>query len=180
LTGYEHDSQTPFSTIHQRNLIAHFSGQGIENGFLGYDIRSHTATIWDSGDKTFTLTNSNQLGQAVVSVLEHPSETANQYLYVASVVTSQKEILNALEEATSTKWKVSYTTTEEQVSGGKEKIGKGDFTGAFTLVRATNFGNIDGLRANYTTEEKLANDLLGLKLESLNETIRQVVKRSST
>ncbi|KAL1969783.1 hypothetical protein VTN77DRAFT_7292 [Rasamsonia byssochlamydoides] len=152
---------------------------GLSNGFLGYDIDSHTATIWDSGDKPFTLTNSNQLGQAVVSVLQQPSETANQYFYVASVVTSQEGILNALEEATATKWTVSYTSTEAQVSEARKRIGKGDSSAAYALVRATTFGNLDGLRADYTKEENLANDLLGLKLESVQETVQRVAKSST-
>ena len=78
--------------------------QGIANGFFGFDIASRCATIWDDGEKKFTLTNEKQLGEAVVSVLKHPEITANKYLYISSVETSQNEILAALEKATSSKW----------------------------------------------------------------------------
>jgi hypothetical protein len=53
--------------------------------------------------------NEKQLGEAVVSVLRLPQETAN---HVASVETSQKEMLGALEEATSSKWTVTDTITD--------------------------------------------------------------------
>ncbi|KAL3476684.1 hypothetical protein BJX99DRAFT_246704 [Aspergillus californicus] len=151
---------------------------GIENGFLGYDIASRSATIWDDGDKKFTFTNQKHLGDAVVSVLRQPQATANQYLYVSSVETSQKEILAALEQATSSSWTVTNTTTDAEVSEAIEKLGKGDFTGAFTLVRATCYGNIPGLDSNYVKDKKPANELLGLKQQSVQETIQRVVAES--
>ncbi|EED14992.1 NmrA-like family protein [Talaromyces stipitatus ATCC 10500] len=152
---------------------------GLGNGFLGFDVSAHTATIWDDGSKVFTLTNADQLGRAVVSVLEHPEKTANKNLYVASAETSQKEILAALEKATGSKFAVTNTTTEKELSEAGEKLSKGDFSGALILVRATSFGSTPGIRANYAKEEELANDLLGLKLESVDETVARVVKGSS-
>ncbi|KAK9386023.1 hypothetical protein V1515DRAFT_605867 [Lipomyces mesembrius] len=151
---------------------------GLDNGFLGFDLKAKTATIWDGGNSVFTLTNAEQLGRAVIAVLERPEQTANKNLYVASVETSQKEILAALEAATASKWTVTDTTTDKEVSEAFEKLGKGDMTGAFALVRATSFGNVAGLRANYVRDEKLSNDLLGLKMESVQETVARVVRGS--
>lgn len=113
------------------------------------------------------------------AVLERPAQTANKNLYVASAETSQKEILSALEEATASKWTVTNTTTDKEVSEATEKLSKGDFSGAFTLVRATSFANTPNLRANYVQDEELANDLLGLKLESVKDTVARAVKASS-
>ncbi|KAJ5114755.1 NmrA-like family protein [Penicillium alfredii] len=149
---------------------------GLGNGFLEFDIANRSATIWDGGNHSFTLTNEKQLGQSVVSVLQHPQETSNKYLYVASVETTQKEILATLEEATGAKWTVKETTTDAEVSGGFKKLGAGDFSGAFALVRATGFGNTPGLHANYAKDESLANAVLGLSLESIQETIKRVVQ----
>ncbi|PLB45043.1 NmrA-like family protein [Aspergillus steynii IBT 23096] len=149
---------------------------GLENGFLGFDIPNRKATIWDGGNKKFTLTNEKQLAQAVVSTLQRPEATKNQYLVIASVETSHKEILAALEEATAAKWEVTMTTTEEQVNDGLQKVGAGDFSGAFALVRAICFGSIPGLNANYVKDEKLGNYVLGLDLESVEETVKRVMK----
>ncbi|OKL57984.1 hypothetical protein UA08_06859 [Talaromyces atroroseus] len=148
---------------------------GLANGFLGYDIPSRTATIWDGGHKKFTLVNEKELGDAIIGVLKRPQETANQYLYISSVETSQKEILSCLEEETASKWTVIDTTTDKEISDGVKKLSVGDFSGALTLVRGTSFADVPGLRANYATDEKLANSLLGLKPESVKETVKRVL-----
>ena len=154
--------------------------QGLANGFLEFDIANRNATIWDGGNKSFTFTNEKQLGQAVVSILQHPQETKNQYIYVASVETTQNEVLAALEEASGATWTVTETTTDAQVTEAGKKLAAGDFSGALTLVRATAFGNTQGLRANYAKEEKLANDILGLSLEDVKDVVKRVVKCYTT
>lgn len=115
----------------------------------------------------------------MVAVLERPDQTANKNLYIASVETSQNEILAALEEATGTKWSVRNTTTDKEVSESFKKLEKGDYSGLYTLGLATSFGKIPGLRANYVRDEDLANELLGLKMESVKETVARVVSKSS-
>ncbi|KAJ5831691.1 hypothetical protein N7474_000002 [Penicillium riverlandense] len=149
--------------------------QGLGNGILEFDIANRKATIWDSGEKSFTLTNEKQLARSVVSVLQHPQETSNKYLYVASVETTQKDILAALEETMKTQWTVTETSTDAEISGGVKRLSAGDFSGAITLVRATAFGNTPGLHANYAKEETLANEMLGLSLESVQDTVQRVV-----
>ncbi|KAJ4007366.1 hypothetical protein NW752_007655 [Fusarium irregulare] len=148
---------------------------GLDNGFLGYDIKNRTAKIWDDGNKKFTLTNEKQLAQAVISTLNHPEETRNRYLYVYSVVTTQNEILQSLEKATGAKWTVEKTTTDAEVAEARERLGAGDFSGAFVLVHATAYGNTDGLRANYAEEKNSGVDILGIEMESVDETVGRVV-----
>ena len=75
------------------------------------------------------------------------------------------------------KWTVNPTTTEEQVSGAAKKLGVGDFSGAFALVRAISFGNTPGLRANYAKDKSLANGMLGLKLDTVQDTVKCVVTK---
>ncbi|KAF4961884.1 hypothetical protein FSARC_10003 [Fusarium sarcochroum] len=148
---------------------------GLANGFLGYDLEKRTVTIWDDGNKKFTLINQKQLARAVVSILEHPQETANRYLYAYSVETTQNEILTSLEEATGAKWIVNSASTAEQVAEAREKLGAGDFSGGFTLVRATTYANVPGLRSNYAEERNLAHGILGLEVESVQDTVKRVV-----
>ncbi|KAL7953615.1 NAD(P)-binding protein [Trichoderma compactum] len=148
---------------------------GLRSGFLGYDIANKTATVWDGGDKSFTLTNERDLGIAIASVLKKPEETSNKYLFVSSVETTQNETLAALEEATNTKWTINTTTTEEQVNDAFQKLTSGDLNGAFALVRATSYRNTPGLKSNYAQDETLSNDLLGLKASSVAETVKRVV-----
>ncbi|KOS45019.1 hypothetical protein ACN38_g4053 [Penicillium nordicum] len=150
---------------------------GLANGFLEFDIASHTATIWDGGNKSFTLTNQKALGDAIASVLLHHDKTRNQFLFIATVETTQKDILAALEEESGVKWTVNETTTDIQVTGAVEKLAAGDFSGAFSLVRATVYGNTPGLHSNYAKEEKLANDVLGLQLETVSNVVRRVLNK---
>jgi hypothetical protein len=126
------------------------------------------------------MTNQKQLGDAVISVLKRPEATGNQYLYVFSVETSQREVLAAFERATSSSWTVVNTTTEAEVDEATKKLGQGDFSGALTLVRATAYSSLPGLGANYARDRKLANELLGLKQEGVQETIDRTVKAASS
>jgi hypothetical protein len=149
--------------------------QGLKVGFLGYDLQSCSATIWDAGEKRFSLTNEATVGQAVVSALQKPAETANKYLYIESVNTTQNEILAELQKATGKTWDVKHTSTDAQVRIGKEAVAKGDFSGMFALVLATTYGELRGLKADFAKDECLANELLGLPKESVRETVEAVV-----
>ncbi|CEI62538.1 hypothetical protein FVEN_g5080 [Fusarium venenatum] len=153
---------------------------GLANGFLGYDIKNRTAKVWDEGNKRFTLTNEKQLAQAIISTLQHPEETRNRYLYVYSVVTTQNEILNSLEQATGEKWNVERTTTDAEVTEARKRLGAGDFSGGFILVHATTYGNTHGLRANYAEEESSGNRVLGLGTDSVDEIVRKMVRDANT
>lgn len=113
----------------------------------------------------------------MVSVLKHSQETANKYIYVSSVETTQKEILQALEEETASRWEVINTTSDAQKSEAFKRLGDGDFSGALILVRATSYANDPALHANYATDEELSNDVLGLKLESVKQTIKRVLNK---
>ncbi len=150
--------------------------KGLKSGFLGYDLGSNSVTIWDSGDQVFSTTNLGAVAQAVVSTLQRPEKTVNKYVYVASCTTSQNELLAALEKETQKTWEVKHTATEAQVKTSEEMISNGDLTGNFGLVLASMYGKIEGLRANYAKEESLANELLGLPIESLGMTVSAVIK----
>lgn len=153
--------------------------QGLANGFLEFDIPQKKATVWDDGERRFTLINEQALGNSVVGVLRNPEETRNRYLYVASVETSQNEIVAALEEATGSSWGIRRVRTDNQVDEATKLLANGDFNGALTLVRATVFANIPDLRSNYAKEEKLANETLGIKMEDVKEVVQRVVKAAA-
>ena len=155
--------------------------QCLSNGFMGFDLANSQALIWDDGNTRFSGITEADLGKAVVGILNHPAETANKFVYVSSFSATQNETLEALEKATSTKWKVTRVSTEQQLSGAKEALGKGDMTGAYTLVKATTWSNLPGLKQHYEVDEKerLANGLLGLKgEESVQAAVERVVASS--
>jgi hypothetical protein len=144
-------------------------------GVLGFDLANKTATLWDGGSNAFSATNEDDVGNAVVSILTHPTETANQYLYVATVTTTQKAILSSLEAQTGQKWKVEDVKSEAQVALGRQKMSEGDFSGVLLLVQAAGLGCIPGTRANYAIEERLANPILGLPEGSVDGTVKKAL-----
>ncbi|KAF2665417.1 NmrA-like family protein [Microthyrium microscopicum] len=149
----------------------------LANGFAGFDLTSKRAVIWDDGETRFSSVSEDVLGKAIVASLEHPTETANKFIYISSLATTQNEILQALEKATFTKWTVKHTTTTEQLGAAQEALGKGDFSGAFTLVKAAFWSNLPGLHNHYEVDEKdgLFNEILNVKKDSLQEMVERVL-----
>ncbi|KAI4176671.1 MAG: hypothetical protein LQ343_000963 [Gyalolechia ehrenbergii] len=147
---------------------------GLQNGFLGFDLVSHNATILDSGDARVNYTTLSTVGQGIVAILSNPGETANRYIYIQSTKASQNQILAALEKSTGKKWNVNKRSTAEASQTGGEKLGKGDMSGILDLI-------IGGIyrgepAANYDETRGLDNDLLGLKQATLEELVDKLVK----
>ena len=143
-------------------------------GFLGFDLKSQKATISDSGNAKWSATNLSTIGLAVARTLHKPEETANKRLCVHSIITSQHEVLAALEKATGKKWDVEHTTTAETATVGKEKWEKGDVRrGTGMLILASHF-NDEGDHALSNAES--ANKLLGLEEDNLDELVAELVK----
>jgi len=149
--------------------------QGIQSGFLGFDIASKKAKIWDGGEVVFSAMNQDDIAKAVVSILQHPVETANKYLYVETAAVSQMQILKSLEAATGQAWVVERVKTAELVALGQQLVAAGDFTGNFLLVQASVWGNGERLRQNFAIDEALANEMLGVPKGNLDETVKRVV-----
>jgi hypothetical protein len=149
----------------------------LANGFLGFDLTTNKATIWDDGNTRFSTVNEATLSKAVVACLEHPADTTNKYVYVSSLAVTQNEILQALEKSTSKKWTIRQTTTSEEVNGAKEALSRGEFSGAFALVKASAWSNLPGLHQHFERDEKdlLLNDVLDVKSENVQETVQQVL-----
>ncbi|KAL8932110.1 MAG: hypothetical protein Q9211_006523 [Gyalolechia sp. 1 TL-2023] len=151
-----------------------FFDWGLQNGFLGFDLKSHSATIFDSGDSQVNFTTLPTVGQGVAAVLSNPAETANRYIYIQSVKASQNQILAALEKSTGKKWNVSKRTTAEASQTGGEKLAKGDMSGIADLIVGGIYSGAPG--ADYAASRKLDNDLLGLKQAPVEELVDRLVK----
>ncbi|OJD16384.1 hypothetical protein AJ78_03448 [Emergomyces pasteurianus Ep9510] len=147
-----------------------FADWGITHGFLQYDIPSKSAIVWDDGDVPVSQSTQQQVGRALVAILKHPSETANQYVYTSSYTVTANEILTALEKVTGSKWKVEKINLERALCAAKERVAKGevDLEVIRDLIRAACF-----TKEAYCDFRKLSwNDRLGLKEESLEDVIK--------
>lgn len=163
------------ATSSEKSLTDPF--KALHTGFLGFDLANKKAVIWDDGDVAFSATNQGDFGRAIIGILTHPGETANQYLYVSTVTTTQGAILKSLQSHTGQEWTVQHVKTDEEIARGRELVAKGDFTGMFALVQASAWGTVPGIRTNYPADEKLANGLMGLPDEgSLDDIIKTVLE----
>jgi len=146
-----------------------FFDWGLKVGFLGLDSSTKTATLIDDGKATFSSTNLRQIGLAVVRVLENPDLTKNQYVFVSSFETSQKELLEVAEKVTGEKWKVEDVSGKGLLESGGAKLQKGDFSGVGDLIKGSAFGKA-GL--GNLKPEGLWNEKLGLPKEDLEESVK--------
>ncbi|KAI9678898.1 MAG: hypothetical protein M1829_001883 [Trizodia sp. TS-e1964] len=156
-------------------LCGSFFDWSLQTGFLGYDLKAHTALIYEKGDVKFATTNLADIGLAVVGVLLHPTETANRFVYIASVEATQNEILAALEKATGPpKWTVTKTTIAEGQKIGGEKLAKGDFSGLMPIIASASFD--PNSQSEFSSFTKLDNDLLGIPHQTLDQLVANVLK----
>ena len=145
------------------------SYRGLEDGFLGFDLKSKTATIFDSGDTLTNFTLLSTVGKATSAILEKPAETANRYIFINSFRTTQNHILAALKKATGEEWKMKKATCEKQSRIGKEKMESDDWSGVGHAI-------IVEASMTFTVGRELDNKLLGLPVgEGLEDFVAKIV-----
>lgn len=155
-------------------VVGAFLDWGLEDGFLGFDLKSKTATISDSGTTPTNFTLLATTGLATVAILDKPAETANRYVFINSFRTTQNEILSALQTVTHQKWNVKHTTCEEESKIGNEKLEKGDWSGIGQVIMGASYS---GGKYDFAEGRELDNELLGLPMnEDLETTVERIVR----
>ena len=121
------------------------------------------------------------VGRAVASLLTLPitsqsgaslSDYANGYVYISSFLTTQREILAACQRVTNTAdsaWEIKEDSAPRWIEEGKERLAKGDFYGGINLLYGQLF--IEGSGSNYESTKGLANQILGLPEEDIDESV---------
>lgn len=155
-------------------MISHI--RGLKAGFFGFDLKTHTATIYDDGKHVANLTKLSTIGAAVASILKHPSTTRNKHIYISDYNNTQLDILAALEKATGgKKWTVTHKSTDETRKEGFDKLSKGDYSGIVLLIIAMVYSGDP--EADYSAHKELANEKLGLpKAEPLDVAVAKIIK----
>jgi uncharacterized protein YbjT (DUF2867 family) len=152
-------------------INAHFFDWGLGNGLLKFDVRGRKAYLLDGGNIKFSASTLPFIGEAVVTRLEKPKETENKLLYIHSLYVTQLEVLAALEKATGDKFEVIHEDSEEGLKKVRPKMLEGDHDAGEEVVAIWGV-----VAADWTTRETFANELLGLKEESLDDVVQRVVK----
>lgn len=151
-----------------------FYDWALKAAFIGFDPKTQSATIYDSGNQPFSCTTLSTVGLAVASILSKPAETANKSIYIQSFNPTQNEILAALEEVTEAKWKVDTISTGDALVQGYEKLGKGDMSGIIGVLMSSTYGPANG--NDFTKHATLSNELLGLPKEDLKAVTREFLE----
>ncbi|RDW92877.1 aromatic alcohol reductase [Aspergillus mulundensis] len=151
--------------------------------WFGFDFPKKQVTFYDDGATKINVSTLEQCGRAVASLLSLPelpqdssdssptlSNWANKPLFIDSFVVSQQDMLESWLRVSGDKredWTIVNEPSQARWARGMELLQKGDFTGIGMLMYARAFfPNGDGL---YGAKHGLANDVLGLPKEDLDE-----------
>jgi hypothetical protein len=154
--------------------------QGLLNGFLGFDIKSRTATLVDDGIHKATGCTKPFIAQAVLDMLHRPaSETENKKIQIAEVEYSGAELLANLEQETGAKWTVTHVTSAALLKKAESAAASGNFMGVMvSLLHVLNYG---GSGAAYFPEA-LSSDIGGphYRRKTLKQIVKEAVQASNT
>jgi uncharacterized protein YbjT (DUF2867 family) len=158
----------------------------------GFDIANRSVTFFDDGETKITTSTWPQVGRAVASLLSlkispsGPDDKSpslemfkNKYVYTGSFTVSQKDMLESLLRVTKTKiddWTVTKEPHKERYAAGLEAMKKGDMMGFVRAMYTRVFYPDDG--GNTEKTRGLANDVLGLPKEDLDEATKAAIKRA--
>lgn len=165
---------------------------------LGFDLKEKAVTLYDDGNTRINVSTWEICGRAVAALLslpvlprdEYDTETVtlsrwtNKPLYVSSWALSQRDILASVLRVWGDKesdWTVNYQPSEERYHEGRKLVAAGgpDAQKGFGMamyVRAF-FPNGDG---NYEAKHGLANEVLSLPKEDLDEHTRNVKRMTES
>ena len=149
--------------------------RGITSGFMGFDVKNQKVSLFNGGRDKWSTTTISTIGLAVKNALLVPNETANKYLYIESLTVTQSEVVASLEKATGKTWEREQVDAEEMKRSGLEKISKGDYSGAVSLIRYVTC--VHGHGGNYAESQGTANGVLGLPKVTLDEEVRKLVSK---
>jgi nucleoside-diphosphate-sugar epimerase len=148
-----------------------WSFQKTNGALLKLDLKNKTALVLDDGNARFSVSNLDTIGQAVKLALEKPEASKNKYLCIHSFVTSQNELIAAVEKETGIKLEKNFVDGQKYLKESSEKTKQGDTQALFGAL----FGTIV-LKENFTKKASFGNPVLGLPEQTLAESIGPALK----
>ncbi|KAJ0352369.1 hypothetical protein COL154_006583 [Colletotrichum chrysophilum] len=152
-----------------------FLDWGLSTGML-VDIKNKKAVLRDGGNVLFSASRLSTVGQAVVGVLSHPSETANKAVYVKDIDVTQRQIITAAKEIDpSGSWTIqdSKTAAEEQEALSGLNSGQVDIGVISKFLFRAIFGEGYGGKFDKVDNERLR--IEGLDANGLRDIVRSVL-----
>ncbi|KAL4745802.1 hypothetical protein BDW72DRAFT_186058 [Aspergillus terricola var. indicus] len=87
-----------------------FLDWGLEHGFL-VNPKTHSAIVYDGGDRPFSTTTLATIGKAVVSILAHLEETKNRHVYIQDALVTQDQLIAIAKKIDGKNWAITHTTS---------------------------------------------------------------------
>ena len=153
--------------------------------WFGFDIKERKVTFFDDGNTQINVSTWQQCGRALAALLSLPesgpspaiSQWKDKCLYIASFKLSQRDMLDSLHRVIGTTdkdWTITYEPTAQRYKNGITEMQKGNMTGfAKALYSRSFYPNGDG---DYESSKGLANDLIRLPKEDLDEATKRAVE----
>lgn len=152
----------------------------------GFDFQKREVTFYDDGTAKINTSTWQQVARAVTSLLSMDvsgldARFKNRFAYVSSFCVSQKDMFESVKRVTGTSdsaWKVEHQPSSERVAEGRQAMQEGQrFVGFVKVLYGRSFyPNGD---ANFEAKHGLANDVLGLMKEDLDECTRGAIELSN-
>ena len=153
--------------------------------WFGFDIKDRKVTFFDDGNTRMTVSTWQQCGKALAALLSLPesgaspaiSQWKNKSFYIASFTVNQRDMLDSLNRVLGTTdkdWNITYEPTAQRYKDGKDEMQKGVMTGMAKAMYARGFFPNGG--GDFELSRGLANDLIGLPKDSLDEATKRVVE----
>jgi tRNA G18 (ribose-2'-O)-methylase SpoU len=136
------NEEISFTTI----VSGMFLDLAIKGHHGNYDLKKKTATLFDNGNVQATGCSADFIAASVVAALKMPEEeTKNQRIHIAEVRYTGRQILEALEEVTKTKFEVIQISSEQLSQKLEKAKEEGLVRETFVLpVVLLNFAAVDG------------------------------------
>lgn len=153
--------------------------------WFGFTIKDRKVTFFDDGTRTVSVSTWDQCGRALAALLSLPESGAtpaladfrNKDVLINSFRVSQRDMLDSLHRVlgtTDSDWEISHESVAKRLADGAEELAKGVFTGFPKMLYASVFSPTNQ-ESDFAGTMELANDVLGLPKEDLDEATKRVV-----
>jgi len=151
-----------------------FLDWGLANGFLGFDVKNRTATLYDQGQNQFSGATLATIANTIVAILHKPEVALNKRVYVADATFTQQQALNLFEKYTNNKWTVKNIATADARKDAEASLAQGNIGAAFVgYILSYVYGGSKGT----VFDGKAVNQQLGVPTVSLDQIVQQIVKQ---
>lgn len=157
---------------------------------FGFDLVKRTYTMLDGGNTKVNTATWPQCGRAVAALLslkELPDDAddktttlaqfANKAVYISSFLLSQNDMFASVKRVTGTTdadWTITHDTAQQRWAGAADKFKTGDYS-VFARLMYSRGWFLDG-SCDLENSVGLANHLLGLPVEDLDEATKEAVR----